>query len=212
MCKSSKKYQLPRFGDPVLCVGANFTVSQKYGHKFEYGDELEVGKIHSVVRRHGSNNPFFKFYNFHDYPHHLPPVGSSSFMYVECKKMMSIDVKKTGIKWTVRNTSSTKLKPTKQHFEVVYGVPTRGLYDKEDVLDTLQKKRRLQRQKDSVSDDDESGSSDDNDDDDDDVPICKLKNRSKQVIEDSCSSSSESSDSEFVDDINDKKYFIDQVR
>ncbi len=72
VCKTSSKHRLLRLGDPNLCVGATFTISRKYSHKFLFGDEFELSKIHSVVRRHGSSAPFFKFYNMLDFPDHLP--------------------------------------------------------------------------------------------------------------------------------------------
>ena len=221
VCKSSKKYQLPRLGDPVLCVGATFTVSEKYSHKFNFGEELEVGKIHSVVRRRESNTPYFKFYNLLDYPDHPPILGSFSFMFNECAKMMSIDVKKTGIKWAAKNTvnddSKKKKSKSKKCFDVVFGLANRGLYDKEDALDALRKKRKIatRQQASSSSDNDSSDSiSTDSSSSDDDIPIRKSTGPRRELVDDSSSSSDcSSSDSESAaDDINNKKYSIEEAR
>ena len=151
-CKKASKHHLPRLGDPILCTGATFTVSRKYSRKFLYGDDLEVGKIHSVVRRHGSSVPHFKFYNLLDYTDQPPAKGSASYMYCECEKMMSTSEKKTGIKWTAKNSSAPKNRPRKQFFEKEYGLATRGVYDKEDQLDALRRKKQLKRQQNSESD------------------------------------------------------------
>jgi hypothetical protein len=160
-CRRASKHHLPRYGDPILVVGATFLVSKKHGHKFLHGDDLDVCKIHSVVRRHGSNVPFFKFYNLLEYPEHPPPVGSASFMYHQCDQMMSTDEKKTGIRWTARSSSTTEKKKRvrKQYFETQYGVANRGLYDKEDGLDVIRRKKRQEREEESKSSDEASSSS-----------------------------------------------------
>ena len=145
-CKKASKHHLPRLGDPILCTGVTLTVSRKYSRKFLYGDDLEVGKIHSVVRRHGSSVPHFKFYNLLDYTDQPPAKGSASYMYCECEKMMSTSEMKTGIKWTAKNSSAPKNRPRKQFFEKEYGLATRGVYDKEDQLDALRRKKQLKRQ------------------------------------------------------------------
>lgn len=189
-CQKLTKHHLPRYGDPILVAGATFTVSRKYGHKFLFGDELEVGKIHSVVRRHGSSTPFFKFYNLLEYPEHPPPLGSSSFMYHQCDQMMSTNEKKTGIKWTAKSsgTNVTKKRARKTLFEKEYALPTRGMYDKEDELDLLRQKSQKKRQE---SDSDESSNSSD-----DDVPTYKSRNSICRQVSDDTSSSSEVGDDE----------------
>jgi hypothetical protein len=185
-CKRASKYHLPRYGDPILVVGATFLVSKKHSHKFLHGNELDVGKIHSVVRRHGSNVPFFKFYNLLEYPENPPPVGSASFKYQQCNHMMSTDEKRTGIKWTARSTSEKKKRVRKQYFETQYGLANRGLYDKEDGLDVIRRKKRQERE--------ESESSES--DDEEDVPTTKSNINSRQVPDTSSSSSESDSDSE----------------
>jgi hypothetical protein len=117
-----------------------------------------VGKIHSVVRRHGSSVPHFKFYNLLDYPDEPPTKGSSSYMYCECAKMMSTNETKTGIKWTAKNTSAPKNRPKKQFFQNEYGLATRGVYDKEDQLDALRRKKLEERQQSSESGESDSSS------------------------------------------------------
>ena len=72
-------------------------------------------------------------------------------MYCECEKMMSTNEKKTGIKWTAKNSSAPKNRPRKQFFEKEYGLATRGVYDKEDQLDALRRKKQLKRQQNSES-------------------------------------------------------------
>ena len=198
VCKTSSKHRLLRLGDPILCVGATFTISRKYSHKFLFGDEFELGKIHSVVRRHGSSAPFFKFYNMLDFPDHPPPLGSSSFMYNQCEAMMSTNEKVTGIKWTARSsTASTRAsRPRKQFFQKEYAPASRGLYDKEDQLESIrhQRKPRKMPQKSSASSSSES--------DDDDEPNCKSRNHHLRQV----SSSSENEDSE-CDSSDDERQF-----
>jgi hypothetical protein len=175
-----------------LVAGATFTVSRKYGHKFLFGDELEVGKIHSVVRRHGSSTPFFKFYNLLNYPEHPPPLGSSSFMYHQCEQMMSTNEKITGIKWTAKSsgTNVTKKRARKTFFETEFALPSRGMYDKEDELDLLRQKPQRKKQE---SDSESSNSSDD------DVPTYKSRNSIYRQVSDDTSSSSEVGDDESSD-------------
>jgi hypothetical protein len=195
-CRRASKHHLPRYGDPILVVGATFLVSKKHSHKFLHGDDLDVGKIHSVVRRHGSNVPFFKFYNLLEYPEHPPPVGSASFMYHQCDQMMSTDEKRTGIKWTARSTSTTEKKKRvrKQYFETQYGVANRGLYDKEDGLDVIRRKKRQEREE--SEEESESSAESSSSDDDDEVPTTKSRLNSRQVSDTSSSSSESESDSE----------------
>ena len=193
-CRRASKHHLPRYGDPILVVGATFLVSKKHGHKFLYGDELDVGKIHSVVRRHGSNVPFFKFYNLLEYPENPPPVGSASFKYQQCNHMKSTDEKRTGIKWTARSTSEKKKRVRKQYFETQYGLANRGLYDKEDGLDVIRRKKRQEREE--SEEESESSAESSSSDDDDEVPTTKSRLNSRQVSDTSSSSSESESDSE----------------
>ena len=196
VCRTSSKHRLLRLGDPILCVGATFTISRKYSHKFLFGDEFELGKIHSVVRRHGSSAPFFKFYNMLDFPDHPPPLGSSSFMYNQCEAMMSTNEKVTGIKWTARSsTAGTRAsRPRKQFFQKEYAQASRGLYDKEDQLESIrhQRKPRNMPQKSSTNGVSYFSSSSSSESDDD-KPNCKSRNHHLRQV----SSSSENEDSEF---------------
>jgi len=190
-CKKPSEHHLPQLGDPILCAGATFTISRKYSRKFLFSDELEVGKIHSIVRRHGSSVPFFKFYNLLEYPDQPPVQGSSSYKYHECEKMMSTNEKITGIKWTARSSGAPKNRARKQFYQKEYSVASRGLYDGEDKLDALRRKQ-LQERQDGKRDSECSSS----DDDDDDVPLPRSNN--KRVCDTSSSSEDDnvSSDSE----------------
>jgi len=167
----------------MLCVGATFTVSRKHSRKFLYGDELQVGKIHSVVRRHGSSVAHFKFYNLLDYPDSTPVQGSCSYMYHECDKMLSTNEKKTGIKWTVKNTGARKSRSRTQYFQKEYSFANRGLYDKEDELDVLRRKKVEERQHNNEI---EASCSSETDED---MPVCRSQ---KQRVHETSSSSSES--------------------
>ena len=118
----------------MLCVGATFTVVPKYSNRFLHGQVIEIGKIASVVRQKGSSVPWFKFYDFEKYPMDPPQRGTSAYMYVECATILSTDSKKTGIKWTRRNTvSKQNAKRSKTFFEMEYG-PSRGFDDQLDAL------------------------------------------------------------------------------
>ena len=75
-------------------------------NRFLHGQVMEIGKIASVVRQKGSSVPWFKFYDFEKYPMDPPQRGTSAYMYVECATILSTDSKKTGIKWTRRNSVS----------------------------------------------------------------------------------------------------------
>jgi hypothetical protein len=121
-------------GNPMLCVGATFTVVPKYSNRFLHGHVMEIGKIASVVRQKGSSVPWFKFYDFEKYPMDPPKRGTSDYMYVECATILSTDSKKTGIKWTRRNSVSKQhAKRSKTFFEMEYG-PSRGFDDQLDAL------------------------------------------------------------------------------
>jgi hypothetical protein len=125
-------------GNPMLCVGATFTVVPKYSNRFLHGQVINIGKIGGVVRQKGSSVPWFRFYDFEKYPFDAPQRGTSEYMYIECAAILSTDSKKTGIKWTRRNSVSKQIaKKPKTFFEMEYG-PARGF---EDELDTIRAKR-----------------------------------------------------------------------
>ena len=71
---------------------------------------------------------------------------------------MSTNETKTGIKWTAKNTSAPKNRPKKQFFQNEYGLATRGVYDKEDQLDALRRKKLEERQQSSESGESDSSS------------------------------------------------------
>ena len=173
-----------------------------------------MGKIHSVVRRRDSSSCFFQFYNLLEYPDHPPSLGSSSFKYHQCDAMMSTSEKVTGIKWTAKSSVARKRRPHKSYFDREYAPARRGLYDKEDQLESL----RIQQKTRQESESDSSSSSSDGND----VPTRKLsKERRRQVYDTSSSSDSESAaDSDFectsikllFAGAQDGKYWIEEER
>lgn len=58
-------------------------------------------------------------------------------MYLQSEQMMSTNEKKTGIKWTARNSALPKNRSRRQFFEMEYNLASRGIYNKEDGLDAL---------------------------------------------------------------------------
>ena len=149
VCKDQSKYKISRMGNPMLCIGATFTVVPKYSNRFLHGHVIEIGKIASVVRQKGSSVPWFKFYDFEKYPMGPPERGTSEYMYVECATILSTDSKKTGIKWTRRHTvSKQNAKRTKTFFEIEYG-PSRGF---DDQLDNLRKNKRATKKATAIKD------------------------------------------------------------
>ena len=119
-----------RFGDPILCIGATFTVSKKHGKKFQYYREIETGKILSiaalfililiyiylcfldVLKNIEDNTIYFQFYNIDDFSDAPPPINDSESLYMlPIVTMMSTSEKITGIHWTVKSSSNVARNP-----------------------------------------------------------------------------------------------------
>ena len=71
---------------------------------------------------------------------------------------MSTSETKTGIKWTAKNSSAPKNRARKKYFEKEYGLATRGIYDEEDKLDALRRRKLEERQQSSESGESDSSS------------------------------------------------------
>ena len=89
------KHYIPRHFNAQDCVGKTFSVPEKYLNKASFGEKCPNGKILSIVRRVGAEDPndvFFKVYNHVKYPDDPPPEDSDEFCFVKCKQFMSNQV------------------------------------------------------------------------------------------------------------------------
>jgi hypothetical protein len=147
-CKSNDKYKVKRYGNPMQCVGATFTVDSRHRKKFQYWDIIQTGRIESVVRRKNSSVPWFRFYDFDEFGDDIPD-REFQFLYVECSKMLSTDSSVTGMRWTSRNGTNKdkvkKSKSAKKYFEMQYGLGNEKIYDQMDALDELRASKRKLR-------------------------------------------------------------------
>ena len=94
-------HHIPRYYCARDCVGNTFTVPEKMLTKAPFGEKCPNGKIHSIVRRVGSdpNDVFFKFYNHMKYPNDPPPEDSDDFCYIPCRTFMSSDESRRNMVW-----------------------------------------------------------------------------------------------------------------